>query len=156
MSQPTASLANQMKMRDREMVPRFLVICMFTLMGLSLALVTFAQVTDQPQRGVVPDSPVTQSRLITLEGSRNTGVAVLDPTGTEIARSDLNKSGFIDVIWVSVSRERKVNNVTGNPPLTLVRRENGHTAIIDPASNWSIELIGYGADNVAAFARLLD
>ncbi len=156
MSQPTASLANQMKMRDREMVPRFLVLAMFGLMGLSLALVTFAQLTDQPLRGVVPESAVTQSRQITLEGSRNTGVSVLDAQGTELARSDLNKSGFIDVIWVSISRARKINRIEGNPPLTLVRRENGHTAIIDPATNWSIELVGYGADNVAAFARLLD
>lgn len=156
MSLPTASLANQMKMRDREMVPRFLVICMFGLMGLSLAIVAFAQLTDQPLRGVAAESAVTQSMEITLDGTRNSGVAVLDATGAEIARSDLNKSGFIDVIWVSISRERKVNNVVGNPPLTLVRRENGHTAIIDPATNWSIELIGYGADNVAAFARLLD
>lgn len=156
MSHPTASLANQMKMRDRDMVPRFLVIAMFSLMAISLALVSFAQLTDQPQRGVVKHSEVVQSLSVTLEGSRNAGIAVLDATGAEIARSDLNKSGFIDVIWVSVSRARKVNGVVGNPPLNVVRRANGHTAIIDPATNWSIELIGYGADNVAAFARLLD
>ena len=48
-----------------------------------------------------------------------------------------------------------LEGVAGNPPLQLVRRENGHTAIIDPATNWSIELIGHGADNIAAFARLL-
>ena len=47
MSHPTSSLANQMKMRDREMVPRVLVIAMFALMAASLALVTFARVTDQ-------------------------------------------------------------------------------------------------------------
>ena len=156
MSHPTSSLANQMKMRDREMVPRFLVICMFTLMGLSLALVTFAKLTDQPLRGVIADSPISQSREVTLVGDRSSGVSVQDLNGIEIARSDRNRAGFIDVIWVSVNRERKVNGVTGNPPLTLARRENGRTAIIDPATNWSIELVGYGADNIAAFARLLD
>ena len=156
MSQPTASLANQMKMRDREMVPRFLVIAMFGLMIASLALVTFAQITDQPQRGVVRESPVVREMPITLVGERNSGIRVLNATGTEIAFSQDNKAGFIDVIWVGVSRERKVQGVIGNPPLTLVRRENGNTAIIDPATNWSIELIGYGADNVAAFARLID
>lgn len=156
MSLPTASLANQMKMRDRDMVPRFLVICMFSLMAVSLALVAFAQLTDQPQRGVVKPSEIVSSISVTLDGTRNSGVAVLDGSGAEIARSDLNKAGFIDVIWVSVSRARKVNGVMGNPPLNVVRRANGRTAIIDPATNWSIELIGYGADNVAAFARLLD
>lgn len=156
MSQPTSSLARQMKMRDREMVPRFLVVCMFTLMGLSLALVTFAKLTDQPMRGVLEDSPIVTSRTVTLIGDRSDGVAVQDAAGVEIARSDRDRAGFIDVIWVSVSRERKVNGVVGNPPVTLARRENGRIAIIDPATNWSIDLVGYGADNVAAFARLLD
>ena len=156
MSHPTSSLANQMKMRDREMVPRVLVIAMFALMAASLALVTFARVTDQPLRGVPAPSKIAAERLITLEGTRNTGIRVMDAQGAEIAFSKDDKAGFIDVIWVAVTRERKVQGVTGNPPLTLVRRENGHTAIIDPATNWSIELIGYGADNIAAFARLLD
>jgi hypothetical protein len=40
--------------------------------------------------------------------------------------------------------------------LRLVRRENGHVAILDDTTGWSIELIGYGQDNVAAFAKLID
>lgn len=156
MAHQTASLANQMKARDRDMVPRALVIAMFSLMAASLALVAFDQFTNQPLRGVVPASPIAKERSITLQGTRSTGVAVLNDAGQQIAFSSENKAGFIDVIWVSIMRERKIQGVTGNPPLTLVRRENGHTAIIDPATNWSIDLIGYGADNVAAFARLID
>ncbi|APE45676.1 photosynthetic complex assembly protein (plasmid) [Sulfitobacter alexandrii] len=156
MAHQTSSLANQMKARDREMVPRTLVIAMFSLMAAALALVAFDQLTGQPLRGVVPHSPIAAERSITLEGTRSDGVAVLDDAGRQIAFSAEEKSGFIDVIWVSVTRERKVQGVTGNPPLTLARRENGHTAIIDPATGWSIDLIGYGADNVAAFARLID
>lgn len=156
MSDATHSLANQMKLRDREMVPRVLVIGMFALMGLSLAIVTFARLTDQPLRGVPVESAIVAERAITLIGARSGGVTVADSTGTQIASSAENNAGFIDVIWNSVARERKVQGVAGNPPLRLVRRENGHTAIIDPATNWSIELIGYGKDNVAAFARLID
>lgn len=152
----TSSLANQMKARDREMVPRVLVMAMFGLMAASLAIVSYARMTDQPLTGVPAHSDVVVERAITLAGTRNEGVRVLDAAGADIAQSWNDKAGFIDVIWVSVSRERKVQGVTGNPPLRLVRRENGHTAIIDPATNWSIELIGYGQDNVAAFARLLD
>lgn len=156
MSQPTSSLANQMKHRDREMVPRFLVQAMFALMLGSVALVGFAQITDQPLRGVAPASAIVSERAITLQGDRNSGVHVLDAEGHKIAYSGDDKAGFIDVIWVSVSRERMTQRVEGNPPLRLVRRENGHTAIIDPATDWKIELIGYGADNVAAFAKLID
>jgi len=156
MSHTTHSLANQMKLRDREMVPRALVIAMFALMAASLAIVTFARVTDQPLRGVPAHSAIVQEIQITLIGARSGGVTVEDATGAEIASSARNNAGFIDVIWNSVTRERKVQGVAGNPPVRLVRRENGHTAIIDPSTDWSIELIGYGKDNTAAFARLLN
>ena len=156
MAHPTSSLANQMKMRDREMVPRVLVVAMFALMAASLAIVIFARVTDQPLRGVPAASAVVKETAITLQGTRNDGVRILDASGTEIAFSEENRAGFIDVIWVAIKRTRKLEGITANSPLRLVRRENGHTAIIDPATGWSIELIGYGADNVAAFARLLD
>lgn len=156
MAHQTSSLANQMKMRDREMVPRVLVMAMFALMAASLAIVSFAVLTDQPLRGVPNESPIVAERAITLEGTRTTGIRVLDAAGAEIAFSQADRAGFIDVIWVAISRERKVQGVTGNPDMRLVRRANGHTAIIDPATDWSIELIGYGKDNIAAFARLLD
>lgn len=156
MAEYTHSLANQMKLRDRDMVPRALVIAMFSLMAAALALVTFARLTDQPLRGVAPESAIVAEREIRLIGARSGGVTVEDASGQEIAWSFKDKAGFIDVIWVSVARERKVQGVEGNPSMRLVRRANGHTAIIDPATNWSIELIGYGQDNIAAFARLID
>ncbi len=156
MAEYTSSLANQMKMRDRDMVPRFLVVTMFGLMLATLAMVSFAKITDQPMRGVPTVSEVVKEMPITLIGARSGGVVVEDATGKEVAWSFMNKAGFIDVIWVSVSRERKVQGVAGNPPLRLVRQANGHTVIIDPATGLTIELIGYGPDNIAAFARLLD
>lgn len=152
----TSSLANQMKARDREMVPRILVQAMFGLMAASLALVAYAQWADVPQAGVVKPSEIVAERQITLHGSRSDGVAVLDADGQQIAFSGDAKNGFIDVIWVGVTRERTVKGADVNAPVRLVRRANGHTAILDDTTGWSIELIGYGQDNVAAFARLLD
>ncbi|MEM7520942.1 MAG: photosynthetic complex assembly protein PuhC [Pseudomonadota bacterium] len=156
MSHPTSSVANQMKLRDREMVPRILVLAMFGLMAATLGIVAFARLTDQPLSGVPAQSPVVAERMITLEGTHSDGVRVLDAEGAQIAFSQERRAGFIDVIWVGVERKRKVEHVAGNPPLRLVRQENGRVAIIDPATDWSIQLIGYGKDNVAAFARLLD
>jgi hypothetical protein len=49
-----------------------------------------------------------------------------------------------------------VHDTDTQAPLRLVRRENGHVAILDDTTGWSIELIGYGQDNVAAFAKLID
>ena len=156
MQRSTASLANQMKHRDREMVPRALVVAMFGLMLSTLAIVGYAQITDRPNTGVPVLAEIVKEVPITLQGTRSDGVAVLDANGTQIAFSSEDKAGFIDVVWVSTKRARAIEGVTGNPPFNLVRRANGVTAILDPATGWSIELIGYGADNVAAFARLLD
>lgn len=148
-------LSNDMKHRDREMVPRFLVIAMFTLMGASLALVAYARLTDRPPSSVVAHSEIVQDLPVILTGSRSDGVAVLGMDGAQLAHSDDAKSGFIDVIWVAVMRERKVQGVAPDGPVRVVRRENGRVAILDDTTGWKIELIGYGHDNVAAFAKLL-
>ena len=49
-----SGLSTQMKLRDREMVPRFLVQAMFVLMGASLALVAYARLTERPLVGTCP------------------------------------------------------------------------------------------------------
>ena len=60
------------------------------------------------------------------------------------------------MIWVAIMRERLVQDISSNAPVRVVRRENGHIGILDDTTGWKIELIGYGKDNVAAFAKLLD
>jgi putative photosynthetic complex assembly protein len=55
-----------------------------------------------------------------------------------------------------IDRERVVNGISGTPPVQVLRRDNGNIAILDPSTGMATELIGYGADNVAAFAKLLD
>lgn len=151
-----SDLSEQMKHRDREMVPKALVQAMFALMIATTAIVAFDQITDRPLIGVPADSPVVAETQITLDGTRSTGVAVLDQDGTQIAHSTDDRAGFIDVIWNSTTRERTLQGLPLDAPLRVVRRENGRTAILDDTTGWSIELIGYGQDNVAAFARLID
>ncbi len=150
------TLSNEMKHRDREMVPKFLAIAMFGLMFAALLMVGIARFTGRPVSSVVAHSDVVQTLSIVLQGSRSEGVSVLDENGVQLAHSTENKNGFIDVIWVAVVRERLVNDVSSDAPLRVVRRANGHIGIIDDTTGWKIELIGYGKDNVAAFAKLLD
>lgn len=152
----TNSLANQMKYRDRDMVPAVLVKAMLALMLGAIVLVGYARLTDRPVIGVAPHSDIVREIAITLDGTRNDGVQVLGADGSKLAHSTDHKSGFIDVIWVSVNRERTVQGLALDAPLRLVRRANGHTAVIDDTTGWKIELIGYGQDNVAAFAKLID
>jgi putative photosynthetic complex assembly protein len=149
-------LAQQMKARDKDMVPRILIQAMFGLMLASLALVSYARLSDMPRTGLPTQELIVAERSVSFEGDRNFGIKVMDATGTEIANSTRDKAGFIDVVWVAMMRERKVQRVDPAAPFRLVRRENGRLDVVDDTTGWQLELIGYGKDNIAAFARLLD
>jgi len=152
----TSPLARQMKARDKDMVPRLLVQAMFGLMLASLALVSYARITDMPRTGLPTMDKIVAERSVSFEGDRNFGIKVLDTTGTEIANSTRDKAGFIDVVWVAMIRERKVQHADASAPFRIVRRENGRIDVIDDTTGWQLELIGYGPDNIAAFATLLN
>lgn len=146
-----------MKHPEKELVPRFLVQAMFALMLGSVALVSFAQIAHLPKVGVVADSPIVSERSIWLVGDRTGTSALADENGTIIARATAaEKGGFIGVIGIAIHRQRFVHGVTENGPIRVVRRENGHIVIIDDSTSEVMELLGYGPDNVATFARLLD
>lgn len=151
-----SSLSTQMKHRDRDMVPRFLVVAMFSLMAASLAIVAFAQWADVTQRGVVNAAPVAREITVQFESSREGVSTVYDMDGNQIAHSADDKMGFVGVIGIVIARERLVADLPNTMPVKVIERTNGTYAIIDPATGWSVELIGYGADNVAAFAGLLN
>ncbi len=151
-----SQLEQQMRHRDKEMVPKILVQAMFALMVASLAIVAYAQWFDVPNRGVLVEAPVVQSLDIVLEGDRTGTYTVTTLDGTQIASSADEKGGFIGVMGRVIDRERFVHDLPINAPITVVRRENGNIAIIDDTTDLRVELIGYGKDNVAAFAKLLD
>ena len=146
-----------MRDRDKEMVPRVLVQAMFALMAGAILIVGYAQWTDRPNEGVLVEAPVIRERSIILTGERDGVYTVTDAvTGDVIAMSSDDKAGFIGVIGLVFKRERHTQGVAGNDPIRVVRRDNGHTAVIDDATGMVVELIGYGSDNVAAFTRMVD
>lgn len=149
-------LETQMRHRDRDMVPKFLVQGMFALMIGAVALVAFAQLTDRPNEGVLVEAPIVAEVSVTLTGSGRDIYSVTNAAGDIVALSSDDKAGFIGVMGLVIDRQRSISGVTGNPPVRIVRRDNGHYAVIDDATGMMTELIGYGADNVAAFARLVD
>lgn len=149
------SLSEQMKLRDRDMVPRALVRAMFALMAATVALVTYAQLSGHPDVGILDEAPVVQTREVTLVSFGLGGYDVMEG-GVRIAGTDDYKGGFYGVIGRILDRRRMVHGADPSAPIKVVRRENGHVAILDPETDFSIELIGYGVDNIAAFARLLD
>ncbi len=149
-----AGLETQMRHRDREMVPKFLVQAMFGLMLASVALVTYAQWADVPNSGVLQEAPIVAERSLTLSGN-DMRVYTLRDGDEVVAISSDPRNGFIGVIGLVIERQRMLEGAGMEAPIRVVTRDNGHTAVIDDATGQVIELIGYGADNVAAFADLV-
>jgi len=139
--------------REREKIPRTLLWGMFALAMSSLALATFSVLTDRPHVGVpAPGTPVS-SRNFILEGKSAQAVVVRDANGAVLM--DLPHGGFITVIQSGMARARVVARVQGNPPMRVVKYDNGRLVAEDPATGWSAELHAFGDDNKAAFERLL-
>ncbi len=149
-------LETQMRHRDKEMVPGMLVKAMFALMAVSFAIVAYAKLTNRPPVGVLEAAPIQQSVDISLIGDRSGVYRVYDASGTLIVTSDGERNGFIGVMGRAIDRERQLHGVIGEPPINVILRENGNIAISDPETDMSVELIGYGKDNVAAFAQFVN
>jgi len=147
---------NTMKHPETILVPPFVARAMFALMIAAVGLVAYAKITDKPLVAVVQQAPVVQSLDVVITGDKSGIYTVASPDGTLLARSSDDMAGFLGVMGRVIDRERRVHGVTGTPPLQIVRRDNGNVAILDPTTGMATELIGYGADNVAAFAKLLD
>ena len=136
-----------------DMIPIGLVRAMFALALASLALVTFAVLTDRERVAIPPDAPVVQSWSISLVGHDAQAVSVYDAEGNLLA--DMPHGGFVTVIENGLMTMRRRHGIDPTLPLNIVQFENGRLAAIDPLTEYRVELTQFGQDNLAAFQRLL-
>jgi putative photosynthetic complex assembly protein len=141
---------------DKELVPRKLLFLTLGLMLASLVLVTTARLTDAPM-SALPDmnAPIAAERLIILHGEMNGRATVLDQHGAVITRLAPDAGGFIAGMERVLARVRTQQGLPHELPVRLIRFESGRLALTDPHTDWRAELIGFGRDNTAAFAKLL-
>lgn len=139
--------------REDEMIPKGLLYAMGALALASLLLVSYAVATKRPHEGVPASAQVVSETFLILEGKSAQAVTVRDAQGNLLM--DLPHGGFITVIQNAMARERTVHHVAGNPPVKIVRYDNGRLVAEDPETGWSAELYAFGNDNKAAFERLL-
>lgn len=139
---------------EREMIPRALLWGMLALALSALAITAFSVLTNRAHTGTPPAGKVVAERELILEGKSAQAVTVYAADGTLLA--DMDHGGFITVIQNAIQRARTVARVEGNPPIRIVKYDNGRLVAEDPASGASIELYAFGGDNKAAVERLLD
>jgi putative photosynthetic complex assembly protein len=155
MTHSTNSLPRTPKLRsdNPEMIPLPLLRGMLALALATVALVAFAALTGREPVGVPQPSAIVTERPIVLQGHSAQAVTVLNVDGTVLV--DLPHGGFVTVIQSSLATERRKHGVDPLLPVRLVKYENGRLTIEDDHTGWSAELYAFGADNKAAFERLL-
>ncbi|MEM6669278.1 MAG: photosynthetic complex assembly protein PuhC [Pseudomonadota bacterium] len=141
---------------DREQVPRILVRAVGGLMLLSLVLTTFAVLSDRPLEALPLDGPIAEQRIIRIYARQDGSARVLDQNGGVVADLRPDEGGFISGVSRALTRVRGTHGVAADEPVRLIRYQDGRLALRDDLTGWRAELIGFGADNTAAFARLLD
>lgn len=145
----------RMRHEEPDMVPVALVRAMTALVLVILALTSFWVWTDRPLEALPPESPVAEERTIFLSGELSGAARVLDQNGTVIVDFGPQEGGFIAGVARVLERERTNARQPLDGPVRLVAYENGRMGIFDPSTGWRADLMGFGADNAAAFARLL-
>lgn len=135
------------------MIPGRLLMSMAFLAASALAIVGAATVANRPVVGVPQAAAVQTERLLILEGHGAKAVKVRNVDGSILA--DMEHGGFVTVVQNGLQRHRLVHGVPADLPVRLIRYADGRLSLLDPETGWTIELYAFGADNKAAFERLL-
>ena len=141
---------------DREKIPRMLLRAMALLVVVVLLLVTYARLTDRPLEAKPADGPIAMERVLHIIASDGGAAQVLDANGSVIANMADGEGGFVAGAWRAINYQRGLNNLDPALPVRLVRFEDGRLALFDDYTGWRMEIMGFGRDNTAAFARLLN
>ncbi|MDA7423353.1 photosynthetic complex assembly protein PuhC [Thalassococcus lentus] len=140
---------------DKELVPRAMVRLMFGLVMLCLLMVSAHVWTGQPVVSAPPDSAIKVEKTLFLQGEMSGAARVLDANGSVIADLSPEQGGFLSGVWRVLQRERTKARTALDGPVIVQAFDNGRMAITDPSTGWSADLMGFGQDNAAAFAKLL-
>lgn len=141
---------------EDKMLPVALIRGVLCLMAATLAIAIYARVTDRPLESTPPVSPVVaETHLLLTSDGVSGAVQVHDPSGTLISNLGPEAGGFIAGVHRVIIRERTKHRAATDGPILLQAFENGRMAITDPSTGWSADLMGFGADNASAFARVL-
>lgn len=143
--------------RADEQIPKVMLRMMFALVLVVLALVTVATLSGRALESTPDyDTAVIRERVIYLSGDTTGAATVRDESGAVLHEFSPEKGGFIAGIERVIYRERMKRGITENGPVLLQLREGNRLSITDPTTDWTAELMGFGATNIRSFARLLD
>lgn len=137
---------------NNDIIPRGALALVFAIVGFSLIVVTVA-VFAPTQARQSPLEGAARSAEMRFADMADGGIAVTTSEGVTILPPDTN--GFVRGALRAMARVRKVHAVGPDDPFVLVYHARGRLQLVDPAIGTVIDLRAFGADNAAAFARLM-
>ncbi|MGF1445519.1 MAG: photosynthetic complex assembly protein PuhC [Pikeienuella sp.] len=138
-------------------IPRPMIIAVGIMLAVTLAGTAALRWTDTPPQAVGPTLASAELRVpVLLQTVEGGGTLMLDPaTGETLGALGIDKDGFVRGLLRVLRRVRMQHGVPADLPVEIIRWEDGHHALLDPATQWRAELIGFGADNFAVFRTLV-
>jgi putative photosynthetic complex assembly protein len=106
-----------------------------------------------PLAGLAP--PVLERSLRFVPAEDDALIVVDTDSGAVVKTIAANEDTFIRGMLRGIDRERSVDGVAADVPLTLTAREDGSVTVIDQGTGIVYDLRAFGTTNLAEFARLL-
>lgn len=136
-------------------VPRPALIGAGLLISAAIALAALSQFSGIGHFSVPKAEPLA-SVALRFEDRADGAVTVLkadDDAVVTVLAPETN--GFIRGVMRGLARGRKLQEVGAQVPFVLTRWDDGRLSLRDTATGHTVELVSFGPDNLAAFARLL-
>lgn len=134
-------------------VPRAPLVAIAAFLGATLLAVGVARVTGyEPVRK--PQAPVVESHDLRFADAPGGRVEVT-ADGALVAVLTGGTDGFVRVVMRSLTRDRRLQGLSREEPFRLSIHADGRLSLEDLATHRVVDLAGFGADNIAAFRRLI-
>lgn len=144
---------------DREPFPRWTLIAAATLITVTIigsATARHFRLKAQAQAETAEPAAPLAARDLTFLDTADGSVEIRDAgSGGVVFTAGPGTNGFIRGVMRGLARHRRARGVDEAPPFRLAEWPDGRLTLEDLATGKEIELSAFGADNRAAFHRLL-
>lgn len=140
---------------DDMRVPRPALFAAAAIMLFSI-LAAYAGRAGYIDRVSVAQAAPLETRLLSFETLSDKSVAVFDVEANKsLGIREGGDAGFINGVLRGLNHDRRIQGIAFTAPYQLIHTSANRFALADPQTGRRVELLGFGADNDASFARLM-
>lgn len=133
--------------------PRLPLFIGFSLVGLSIAAATAGRLSPAHETAAI--AVPTAARDLVFEDREDGAVLARAAGSLRMVEVFEGENGFLRGTLRGLARTRRSEQVSPALPFRLAQWPDGRLTLDDPATGRHVELLAFGADNAAVFARLL-